>query len=140
MHATAKHIRISPKKANLVAGLVRRKPVNEALDILKFTPKKAAPLIAKVIASAAANAKTNLKLSPETLEIKEIVINKGVTYKRSLPISRGRTHPIRKRTSHIKVMLSTMTDKPEAVAKIEPKTEPKIEPPKEPETKETPKK
>lgn len=107
MKAAAKHIRISPKKANLVAGLVRRKPVVEALAILKYTPKKAAPLISKVIASAAANAKTNMKQEIENLRIKEIVINDGVTYKRSVPISKGRMHPIRKKTSHIKVFLET---------------------------------
>lgn len=125
MEATARHIRISPKKANLVAGLVRRKPVTEALDILKFTPKKAAPLIAKVIASAAANAKSNLKQEQDTLMIKEIIVNEGVTFKRSVPISRGRTHPIRKRNSHIKVILEP---KPITAPKAEtPKTEPKTE-------------
>ena len=131
MEATARHIRISPKKANLVAGLVRRKPVIEALDMLKFTPKKAAPLIAKIIDSAAANAKNNLKQEKDNLVIKEILISDGVTYKRSLPISRGRTHPIRKRTSHIKVILET---KPAPAPKVvttpkaeAPKTEPKPE-------------
>jgi large subunit ribosomal protein L22 len=130
MHATAKHIRISPKKANLVAGLVRRKGVTEALDILKFTPKKAAPLIAKVIASAAANAKANLKQDIEKLQIKEIIINEGTTFKRSLPISRGRTHPIRKRNSHIKVFLETKPE--EKVKKVTPA--PKAEPATKPET------
>ena len=111
MQATAKHVRISPKKVNLVAGLVRNKPVQEALDILQFTPKKAAPLIAKVIASAAANAKDKTKQEISELRIKEIVINEGTTLKRSVPISRGRMHPIRKRTTHIKVYLEASQPK-----------------------------
>jgi len=105
MKAVAKHVRIAPKKANLVAGLVRNKSVREALDILKFTPKKASHLIAKAIAGAAANAKANLKQDEKDLFIKEILISKGSTLKRSVPISRGRTHPIWKKSSHIKVLL-----------------------------------
>lgn len=103
MKAILRHIRISPKKANLVAGLVRRKSVAEALDILKFTPKKAAPLLAKVIKSAAANAKNNFKQKEELLFIEEILVTKGATLKRYVPISRGRSHPIHKMTSHITV-------------------------------------
>ena len=122
MQAVAKHIRISPKKANLVAGLVRKKPVQEALDMLQFTQKKAAPLIRKVIASAAANAKHTAKQDIDSLQIKEIVINEGFTLKRSVPISRGRMHPIKNKTSHIKVYLETR-DKPakEEVKKEDPK-------------------
>lgn len=109
MQAIAKYIKISPKKANLVAGLVRRKPVQEALDVLKFTPKKASLLIAKVISSAAANAADTTKQEISNLRIKEIVINEGPTLKRSVPISRGRMHPVKKRTSHIKVFLETIS-------------------------------
>lgn len=105
MKSSAKHVRIAPQKANLVAGLVRNKSVTEALDILKFTPKKAAHLIAKAIASAAANAKANLKQDEKDLFIKEILVSKGGTLKRSVPISRGRVHPIKKKSSHIKVLL-----------------------------------
>lgn len=112
MQAIAKHVRISLKKANLVAGLVRNKSVQDALDILKFTPKKAAPLIAKVIASAAANAKNNTKQDISDLQIKEIIINEGTTLKRSIPISRGRMHPIKKRTAHIKVYLESKKAEP----------------------------
>jgi len=79
MQAVAKHLRISPKKANLVAGLVRKKPVQDALDILQFTQKKAAPMIRKVIASAAANAKETAKQDVESLQIKEIIVNEGST-------------------------------------------------------------
>jgi len=103
MKAIARHIRISPKKANLVAGLVRKKNALEALDILKFTPKKAAKHLYKVVHSAVANAETNFKQKKDALIIKEIVVNEGRTLKRSVPISRGRVHPILKRTSHIMV-------------------------------------
>lgn len=116
MQATASHVRISQKKANLIAGLVRRKPVLQALDILKFTPKKAAPILFKVINSAAYNAKNNLKQELETLFVKEIVVSDGVTFKRAVPISRGRTHPLKKRTCHIKVTLEARA-KAEAPAK-----------------------
>jgi large subunit ribosomal protein L22 len=103
MKAIAKHVRISPKKANLVAGLVRRKNAVEALDILKFTQKKAAKILYKVLHSAIANAENNFKQNKDSLVIKEIVVNEGRTLKRSVPISRGRVHPILKRTSHITV-------------------------------------
>lgn len=122
MKAVLRKIRISPKKANLVAGMVRGKKVNEALALLKFMPKKGAKTIYKVVHSAASNAKNNFKQNISDLFITKLLVTKGPTYKRSLPISRGRTHPIMKRTSHITVEVGVME-------KAEPKT-------KEPETKE----
>lgn len=117
MKAILRNVRIAPKKANLIAGLVRRKPVVEALDILKFTTKKAAAILYKVIASAAANAESNLKQKKENLYIKQIVVTEGPTFKRGVPASRSRVHPILKKTSHITVELAT---------KVEVKEEPKI--------------
>ncbi len=114
MKAIAKHVRISPKKANLVAGLVRRKNAVKALDILKFTPKKAAKILYKVLNSAIANAENNFKQNKDSLVIKEIVVSEGRTLKRSVPISRGRVHPILKRTSHITVSVGLNTDKPKS--------------------------
>ncbi len=108
MIAVLRRIRISPKKANLVAGLVRGKGVKEALDILKFTPKKGAKILYKVVHSSASNAKNNFKQSFDDLVITKILVTKGPTHKRSLPISRGRTHPIRKRTSHITVEVGVL--------------------------------
>jgi len=108
MKAVLRTVRISPKKANLVAGTVRKKKVNDALDLLKFMPKKAAQILYKVVYSAAHNAKNNFKQSIDDLYITKILVTKGPTYKRSLPISRGRTHPIRKRTSHITVEVGQM--------------------------------
>ena len=111
MKAIANHIRISPKKANLVAGLVRNKNAVEALNILKFTPKKGAKLIYKVLHSAMANAENNFKQKREDLIIKEIIVTQGRTLKRSVPISRGRVHPILKRTSHITVTVGIPAEK-----------------------------
>jgi large subunit ribosomal protein L22 len=103
MKAILRNIRISPKKANLVAGIVRGEMVEDALIKLKFTPKKAAASLYKVIHSATANAETNFKQKRERLYIKEIIVTEGRTYKRSVPISRGRMHPRKKRSSHITV-------------------------------------
>ncbi|MFH0838232.1 MAG: 50S ribosomal protein L22 [Patescibacteria group bacterium] len=103
MKAYLRKIRISPKKANLVAGMVRGKKVKDALVILKFMPKKGADILYKVVHSAALNAKNNFKQSIDELYITQILVTKGPTYKRSIPISRGRVHPIGKRTSHITV-------------------------------------
>ena len=105
MKAIIKTIRISPKKLNLIASLVRNKDVQEAMDILKFTQKKGALPLGKAIKSAVANAENNFKQKKETLYIKEIIVNKGPTYKRSVPISRGRVHPILKRNAHLTVTI-----------------------------------
>jgi len=114
MKAVLRKIRISPKKANLVAGMVRGKKVNDALDLLKFMPKKAAKILYHVVLSAASNAKNNFKQNIDDLVITSLLVTKGPTYKRSLPISRGRVHPIRKRTSHITVEVGI----PESEAKV----------------------
>lgn len=103
MKALLKNTRVSPKKANLVAGLVRGVMVEDALAQLKFTPKKSARLLYKAIASAAANAEHNLKQNRSNLYVKEIVVTKGPTFKRGVPVSRGRQHPILKRTAQIRV-------------------------------------
>ena len=118
MKAIARNIRISPKKANLVAGLVRKKKAQEALDILKFTPKKGAKLLYKVLHSAMANAENNFKQKKDSLIIKEIVITQGPTFKRSVPVSRGRVHPILKRNSHITITLG-LEEKDEKEKKAE---------------------
>lgn len=107
MIAHLRRIRISSKKANLVAGMVRGMPVNKALNTLKFTPKKAADILYKAIQSAASNAENNFKQNPDTLIVKEIIVNEGTTYKRFQPVSRGRAHPILKRTTHITVKVET---------------------------------
>lgn len=119
MKAYLHQFRVSPKKANLVAALVRNKRVQEAIDILTFTPKKSAPVLKKLIQSAVANAENNFKQNRSDLYIKEIIVNEGPTYKRSMPVSRGRSYPILKRTSHITVKIETM----EKTAKKSPELE-----------------
>lgn len=110
MKAVLRRIRIAPKKANLVAGMVRGKKVQEALNLLRFMPKKAAKILYKVIHSAAANARHNYKQSIKDLYISRLLVTKGTTLKRSLPVSRGRTHPILKHTSHITVEVAALDD------------------------------
>ena len=121
MKAILRRIRISPKKANLVAALVRNKKAVEAVDILKFTPKKAARPLKKLIESALANAENNLKQSKDDLYIKEIIVTQGPTYKRGVPISKGRTHPILKRTSHITVQLQAVATSKQEEKKVDEK-------------------
>lgn len=105
MKAKLSAARITPKKANLIAGMVRKMSVKEAMGILKYTPKKAAHMMQKLLASAVANAVTNFKQDKDTLWVKEIVVNKGATLKRGVPVSRGRVYPILKRTSNIMITL-----------------------------------
>jgi large subunit ribosomal protein L22 len=127
MKSTLRNAKIAPKKANLVAELVRMKPVQDAIDTLRFTQKKAAKILKKVVESAAANAETNFKQKRASLYIKEILVTTGATYKRGIPISRGRTHPIRKTLSHITVKLAANESsvKPEKKEKtIKPKKQP----------------
>jgi large subunit ribosomal protein L22 len=112
MKAVLRNIRISPKKANLVAGMVRGAMAKDALDAMQFTPKKGAKILYKVIHSAMSNAANNFKQNIDRLYIKEVVVTKGATYKRSLPVSRGRSHPILKRTSHITVTVDVKIDTP----------------------------
>lgn len=104
--AIAKTVRIAPRKARLVINLIRNKDVREADKILANLNKEAARLIRKVLTSACANAENNLGLDKNNLYVKEAYINEGVTMKRMRFGSRGRVDPIRKRTSHITVVVS----------------------------------
>ena len=102
--AIAKAIRIAPRKARLVARNVKGLPVEDALNILKFTPNKAAGLILKVMRSALANAE-QAGTDVDALSVKQVIINEGPTLKRFMPRSQGRANTILKRTSHITVIL-----------------------------------
>ncbi len=104
--AIAKTVRIAPRKARLVIDLIRNKDVKEADKILANLNKESARLIRKVLTSACANAENNLGLDKNNLYVKEAYINEGVTMKRMRFGSRGRVDPIRKRTSHITVVVS----------------------------------
>jgi len=112
MKASVKHIRISPKKANLVAGLVRGKSAEEALTFLKFANKKGADILYKVVASAVANAENNDAKSKDNLVLSSVVVTKGRTLRRGIPASRGRVAPIKKRSSHLFVELSEIISVP----------------------------
>ncbi len=117
--------------------MVRGKNVNEALGILKFMPKKGADIIYKVVHSAAYNAKNNFKQSLDDLIITQILVTKGPTYKRSQPISRGRAHPIRKRTCHITVEVGMPGDE-KTKEEVKPKKVVKKESPKKETAKKAP--
>lgn len=117
MKAKVQSQRITPKKLNLIAQLVRNKDASEALDMLEFLPKKGAKILHKAVKSAVANAKTNFKQDEDGLYIKEIVVNKATTMKRWHPVSRGRAHPILKRNSHVKVTVAVKESKAKAPAK-----------------------
>ncbi len=103
--AIAKYIRISPRKVQEVADLVRGKNVNEALAILEFTNKRGAGILKKVVSSAVANAENNDDMDRENLYIAEVFANQGPTLKRFQPRAQGRAFMIRKRTSHIGVVV-----------------------------------
>lgn len=104
--AHAKYIRISPRKARQVMDLIRGKSVAEAYAILKNTPKKASGLIEKVLRSAVANAENNYGMIADDLYVKEAYVNEGPMMKRWRPRSHGMASPIRKRTSHLSVVVS----------------------------------
>ncbi len=110
MKAELTNYRQSPRKVRLLADLVRGKKVAEAMMILNFTDKRAAKPIKKLIASAVANAETNTGISANDLLIKEIRVDKGTVLKRYFPRARGRATLLRKRNSHIKVVLDKLTD------------------------------
>jgi large subunit ribosomal protein L22 len=104
--AVAKFVRISSRKVKPVADLVRGKDVNEALAILKFTPRKSARILYKVMKSAIANAENNFDMDAENLIVSEVYANQGPTMKRFKAGSMGRANPIKHRTSHIGVVVA----------------------------------
>ena len=105
--AVAKYVGISASKARRVINLVRGKSVEEALDILRWAPQSASEPVAKVIASAAANAQNNSGLDPRSLVVVTVYADEGPTAKRIRPRAQGRAFRIRKRTSHITVIVES---------------------------------
>ena len=103
--ATLKYARISARKVKIVADLIRGKNVDEALAIVKFTPKAASELIEKLLKSAIANAENNHDMKHENLYVAEIYANQGPTLKRIRPAAKGSAVRIRKRTSHVTIVL-----------------------------------
>jgi len=104
-HATARYVRISARKVKIVIDLIRGKNVSEALSILEYTPKAASEPVAKLLKSAIANAENNLEMDPSKLYVAEVFANQGPTLKRIRPRAQGRATRIRKRTSHIGIVL-----------------------------------
>src|SRR5205807_6978576 len=104
--AIFRHAKISAFKAREVTREIQGLPVAAALDICTFTPKKAARMIEKTLKSAIANAENNADLRAANLVVKEAVVGEGPTIKRFQPKARGSAGPIRKRTSHIRIILS----------------------------------
>jgi len=107
MEATAKlsFVRLSPQKARLVTDMVRGKGVQEALNILKFSPQKAAEIVAKLVSSAVANAEQKGASDVDRLFVKTIFVDQGPVLRRFMPKGRGSASRIRKPTSHITVVL-----------------------------------
>ena len=103
--ATLKYARISSRKVKIVADLIKGKDVDEALAIVKFTPKASSEVIEKLLKSAIANAENNHGMKHEKLYVAEIYANQGPTLKRIRPAAKGSAVRIRKRTSHITIVL-----------------------------------
>ena len=104
--ATAKYIRIAPRKVRIVMNLVRGKSVADALAILKFTPKVGADAVEKVLRSGVANAENNFDMDVDRLFISSAFVDQGPTLKRIHPRSRGQAFKILKHTSHITVAVN----------------------------------
>ncbi len=104
--AVARNLRISPRKCRLTADQVRNLPVGEALEILRFSPHKAAQLMSKALESALANAEHNQGADIDLLRVHRVTVDEGKVFKRFRPRARGRIGRIIKRTSHITIVLS----------------------------------
>ncbi|HEY2500321.1 MAG TPA: 50S ribosomal protein L22 [Mycobacterium sp.] len=115
--AIARFVRVSPRKARRVIDLVRGRSVEDALDILRWAPQAASEPVAKVIASAAANAQNNNGLDPATLVVATVYADEGPTAKRIRPRAQGRAFRIRRRTSHITVVVESRPAKDQRSAK-----------------------
>ncbi|MFC2637916.1 50S ribosomal protein L22 [Mitsuokella sp. oral taxon 131] len=103
--ATAKYVRIAPRKVRIVMDLIRGKNIADAFAILKFTPKAGAEVVEKVLRSAVANAENNFDMNVDNLYVKTAYTDQGPTLKRIHPRSRGQAFKILKRTSHVTVIV-----------------------------------
>lgn len=119
--STTKYVRLSAKKARDVARAIQGLPVSSALDILTYTPKKAAQLICKTLKTAIADAEHNFSLDASTLVVKEAVIGVGPSLRRFKPRAKGSAGAIRKPTSHIFITLTGATPEPKKRAPREAK-------------------
>jgi large subunit ribosomal protein L22 len=106
--ARATHVRVTPMKARRVIDLIRDLPTSQALSVLKFAPQAASEPVAKVLASAVANAEHNFALDPDTLVVSRAFVDEGPTLKRFQPRAQGRAYRIRKRTCHITIEVESL--------------------------------
>jgi len=106
VQAIYKHARMSPRKVGEVTSQIQGKTASEALDLLRFIPRKSARLVEKTLKSAVANATNNANLAADKLRVKEAVANEGSRLKRFQPKARGSAGPILKRMSHIRIVLT----------------------------------
>jgi large subunit ribosomal protein L22 len=107
-YAKASFVRVTPMKARRVIDLIRDMPAQDALQVLKFAPQAASEPVAKVLASAIANAENNFSLDPESLIISRAYVDEGPTLKRFRPRAQGRAYRIKKRTSHITIEVESV--------------------------------
>lgn len=105
VRAVSRYLRIAPRKARLVGDMIRGKGVEDALKILDFTPRRAARLISKTLKSVIANAEHTHSVDVDRLYVRRIVVDEGVTAKRFLPRAHGRATPIKKRSSHVTIVV-----------------------------------
>src|SRR5262245_36003354 len=103
--AVSRHLRIAPRKARVVVDLIRGKSVGDALMILDFLPRKGARLVAKTLKSVLANAENAQRVDVDRLYVRRVTVDGGATLKRFLPRAHGRATPLRKRTSHITIVV-----------------------------------
>ncbi len=103
--ATVKHVRMSPRKARLVIDLIRGKQVEPAMQILRFSPKKGARIAIKLLESAVANAREQARADVDKLWVTQGWVDAGRTLKRYMPAAHGRATPVRKRSSHMTIVL-----------------------------------
>ncbi|HEX5119621.1 MAG TPA: 50S ribosomal protein L22 [Pseudonocardiaceae bacterium] len=106
--ARARYVHMTPMKVRRVVDLIRGRSARDALAVLQFAPQAASGPVAKVLASAMANAENNLDLDPETLVVAVAYVDEGPTLKRFRPRAQGRTYRIRKRTSHITIEVESV--------------------------------
>jgi large subunit ribosomal protein L22 len=119
MKASLNSARIAPKKANLIAKMIRGMTTADAMHILERTNKKAARLLEELLRSAMANASHNEKQDAQTLVIRTIIVNQGTAYHRGVPMARGRVRPMRKFLSHIDMELGLAEDEEEKKQRIQ---------------------
>jgi large subunit ribosomal protein L22 len=106
MRAVLRQVRISPRKASVIAGLIRNLPAEKGLETLHYMSKKGAEILYKLLFSAVSNAKNNFGKSSSELFVSEVLVSPGPTYRRGQSHSKGRVTPLLKRTSHITIQLS----------------------------------